>query len=172
MTYVIALPCVDVKDRACIDECPVDCIYEGERSLYIHPDECVDCGACEPECPHGAIYEGGASWRWADATRLTGALLLPDGRTTPAAKPQDALQQDYYYVVPGKCNECVGFHEKPQCQAVCCVDAFVLDPDHRETRAQLLDRARWLQQSPDPFGPAASRPAGAPSTPGCGCGGR
>ena len=38
MTYVIALPCVDVKDRACIDECPVDCIYEGERSLYIHPD--------------------------------------------------------------------------------------------------------------------------------------
>ncbi|KRB36904.1 ferredoxin [Microbacterium sp. Root180] len=49
MTYVIALPCVDVKDRACIDECPVDCIYEGERSLYIHPDECVDCGACEPD---------------------------------------------------------------------------------------------------------------------------
>ena len=51
MTYVIALPCVDVKDRACIDECPVDCIYEGERSLYIHPDECVDCGACEPVTP-------------------------------------------------------------------------------------------------------------------------
>ena len=41
MTYAIALPCADVKDRACIDECPVDCIYEGERSLYIHPDECV-----------------------------------------------------------------------------------------------------------------------------------
>jgi len=56
MTYVIALPCVDVKDRACVDECPVDCIYEGERSLYIHPDECVDCGACEPVCPVEAIY--------------------------------------------------------------------------------------------------------------------
>ena len=56
MTYVIALPCVDVKDRACIDECPVDCIYEGDRSLYIHPDECVDCGACEPVCPVEAIY--------------------------------------------------------------------------------------------------------------------
>ena len=56
MTYVIALPCVDVKDKACIDECPVDCIYEGERSLYIHPDECVDCGACEPVCPVEAIY--------------------------------------------------------------------------------------------------------------------
>ncbi|MGA1628655.1 MAG: 4Fe-4S binding protein, partial [Aquiluna sp.] len=48
MTYVIALPCVDLKDKACIDECPVDCIYEGDRMLYIHPDECVDCGACEP----------------------------------------------------------------------------------------------------------------------------
>lgn len=56
MTYVIALPCVDVMDRACVDECPVDCIYEGERSLYIHPDECVDCGACEPVCPVEAIY--------------------------------------------------------------------------------------------------------------------
>lgn len=56
MTYVIALPCVDVKDRACVDECPVDCIYEGPRSLYIHPDECVDCGACEPVCPVEAIY--------------------------------------------------------------------------------------------------------------------
>ena len=56
MTYVIALPCVDVKDRACIDECPVDCIYEGDRMLYIHPDECVDCGACEPVCPVEAIY--------------------------------------------------------------------------------------------------------------------
>src|SRR5688572_14158130 len=56
VTYVIALPCVDVKDRACIDECPVDCIYEGGRSLYIHPEECVDCGACEPVCPVEAIY--------------------------------------------------------------------------------------------------------------------
>ena len=56
MTYVIGLPCVDVKDRACVEECPVDCIYEGERTLYIHPDECVDCGACEPVCPVEAIY--------------------------------------------------------------------------------------------------------------------
>jgi len=56
MTYVIGSPCVDVKDRACVDECPVDCIYEGDRTLYIHPDECVDCGACEPVCPTEAIY--------------------------------------------------------------------------------------------------------------------
>ena len=56
MTYTIAQPCVDLKDKACIEECPVDCIYEGERMLYIHPDECVDCGACEPVCPVEAIF--------------------------------------------------------------------------------------------------------------------
>jgi NAD-dependent dihydropyrimidine dehydrogenase PreA subunit len=56
VTYVIAQPCVDLKDRACVEECPVDCIYEGKRMLYIHPDECVDCGACEPVCPVEAIF--------------------------------------------------------------------------------------------------------------------
>ena len=67
MTYVIALPCVDVKDRACVDECPVDCIYEGSRMLYIQPDECVDCGACEPVCPVEAIfYEDDTPDEWAD----------------------------------------------------------------------------------------------------------
>jgi NAD-dependent dihydropyrimidine dehydrogenase PreA subunit len=56
MTYVIAEACIGVKDRACVDVCPVDCIYEGEDQLYIHPDECIDCGACEPECPVNAIF--------------------------------------------------------------------------------------------------------------------
>jgi ferredoxin len=56
MTYVIVEACIGVKDRACVDVCPVDCIYEGEDQLYIHPDECIDCGACEPECPVEAIF--------------------------------------------------------------------------------------------------------------------
>src|SRR5258707_8743672 len=56
MPYVIAEPCVNVKDRSCVDVCPVDCIYEGPDMLYIHPDECIDCGACEPECPVTAIF--------------------------------------------------------------------------------------------------------------------
>ncbi len=56
MTYIIAEPCIDVKDRGCVDVCPVDCIYEGPDMLYIHPDECIDCGACEPECPVTAIF--------------------------------------------------------------------------------------------------------------------
>jgi len=56
MTYVIAEACIGVKDRGCVDVCPVDWIYEGEDQLYIHPDECIDCGACEPECPVTAIF--------------------------------------------------------------------------------------------------------------------
>ncbi|MCQ4120866.1 MULTISPECIES: ferredoxin [Rhodococcus] len=55
MTFVIGAPCVDVMDRSCLQECPVDCIYEGERKLYINPAECIDCGACEPACPVEAI---------------------------------------------------------------------------------------------------------------------
>ena len=69
MTYIIAEPCVDVLDKACIEECPVDCIYEGNRMLYIHPDECVDCGACEPVCPVEAIfYEDDVPEQWKDYT--------------------------------------------------------------------------------------------------------
>ena len=58
MTFIICEPCVDVKDKACVEACPVDCIYgnETDRMLYIHPDECIDCGACEPVCPVTAIF--------------------------------------------------------------------------------------------------------------------
>lgn len=56
MTYVITTACVDVMHRSCVRVCPVDCIYEGARSLYINPDECVDCGACKLECEEEAIY--------------------------------------------------------------------------------------------------------------------
>ena len=56
VTYVIAEPCIDVKDKTCIDVCPVDCIHEAEQMLVIDPEECIDCGACEPECPVEAIF--------------------------------------------------------------------------------------------------------------------
>jgi NAD-dependent dihydropyrimidine dehydrogenase PreA subunit len=53
--YVIAAACIDVTDKSCMEECPVDCIYEGDRKLYINPALCIDCGACEPACPVEAI---------------------------------------------------------------------------------------------------------------------
>ena len=55
--FIIAEPCVAVKDAACVEVCPVDCIYEGADKYYIHPDECIECGACEPECPVDAIFD-------------------------------------------------------------------------------------------------------------------
>jgi NAD-dependent dihydropyrimidine dehydrogenase PreA subunit len=95
MTYVIGEPCIDVMDRACVDECPVDCIYEGERALYIHPDECVDCGACEPVCPVEAIYyEDDLPEKWsvfqADNARFF-AEPLP-GRDHPLGSPGGAAR--------------------------------------------------------------------------------
>lgn len=53
---MIGKECVDVVEKSCVEECPVDCIYEGARTMYINPDECVDCGACKPTCRVGAIY--------------------------------------------------------------------------------------------------------------------
>ncbi|MBI2933462.1 MAG: ferredoxin family protein [Planctomycetes bacterium] len=62
MTYVIAEPCIGVKDRACVPACPVDCMHptepedKGEIVLYINPDECIDCGVCVEPCPVNAIF--------------------------------------------------------------------------------------------------------------------
>ena len=56
MPYVIAEPCIGVKDKACVAVCPVDCIHEGDEQLFIDPNECIDCGLCEPECPVDAIF--------------------------------------------------------------------------------------------------------------------
>jgi NAD-dependent dihydropyrimidine dehydrogenase PreA subunit len=93
MTYVIGLACVDLKDKTCIEECPVDCIYEGGRMLYIHPDECVDCGACEPFCPVEAIaYEDDLSETntpFADAARAAFAEFGSPGGAGRAPEVPD-----------------------------------------------------------------------------------
>ena len=87
MTYVIAEPCIDVKDKSCIEECPVDCIYEGNRMLYIQPDECVDCGACEPVCPVEAIYyEDDVPSQWKDFRTVGSEFFVELGSPGGAAK--------------------------------------------------------------------------------------
>jgi len=74
MAYIIAEPCVDVMDQACVSVCPVDCIHfeEGvDRTLYIDNNECIDCGACEPECPVNAIFtEDALPAQWAVYTEI------------------------------------------------------------------------------------------------------
>lgn len=94
MTYVIAEPCVDVKDKSCIEECPVDCIYEGDRMLYINPDQCVDCGACEPVCPMESIYhEDEVPRRWTPFTtanaEFCAGLSSPEVQRTGPDGPRD-----------------------------------------------------------------------------------
>ena len=71
MAYVVAEPCINCKFTDCVAVCPVDCFYEGENTLVINPDECIDCGACEPECPANAIFEeDDVPEKWAEYVEL------------------------------------------------------------------------------------------------------
>jgi len=107
-------------------------------------DECINCGACEPECPNNAIYEGGVEWAITDGTSLKGDYTLHDGATVNATARQKPISDELYYIVPDKCTECVGFHEEPQCAAVCPVDCCVPDPAHVESEEVLLARKESL----------------------------
>ena len=107
-------------------------------------DECINCGACEPECPNTAIYEGADDWRYADGTDLEGAVVLPGGKAVNSEESQEPVSDEIYYIVPDKCTECKGFHEEPQCAAVCPVDCCVPDPDREETDEVLLERKARL----------------------------
>jgi NAD-dependent dihydropyrimidine dehydrogenase PreA subunit len=95
MPFFIAADCLDVLDKSCIEECPVDCIYEGGRKMYINPRECIDCGACEPVCPVSAISsdvripEELKPWRDDNAAFFD--TVLPD-RTEPLASPGGSSQ--------------------------------------------------------------------------------
>ena len=82
-------------------------------------DDCINCGACEPECPNTAIYEAGVEW---EMDGNTGG----EGDASPAGKT-DFYSDEFFYIVPDKCTECVGYHDEPQCVAVCPVDSCVPD---------------------------------------------
>ncbi len=99
-------------------------------------DECINCAACEPECPNNAIYEGGVPWT------LAGITYAP-GEEAPSGA-QDFFSNNCYYIVPDKCTECVGFHDEPQCAAVCPVDVCLPDPDHIESAKELLSKVDYL----------------------------
>ena len=108
-------------------------------------DECINCGACEPECPNNAIYEGGATWKYADGTSLKGDVTgMNSGETVDAESDNEPVDMDVYYIVTDKCTECVGFHDEPQCAAVCPVDCCVDDPDWRESEDNLLKKKDYL----------------------------
>lgn len=105
-------------------------------------EECINCGACEPECPNTAIYEGGREWTWAGGTKLT--EVTENGVAIDAKTTQQPVSNEFYYIVSGKCTECTGFHEEPQCAAVCPVDCCVPDPDHVESKQELTAKKAYL----------------------------
>ncbi len=111
-------------------------------ALFI-TDECINCGACEPECPNTAIYEGGSEWSWGGGTQLA-EVGLEDGSNVSGAELQVPFSEEFYYIVSGKCTECKGFHEEPQCAAVCPVDCCLPDPDYQEEEEELLNKKDWL----------------------------
>lgn len=107
-------------------------------------DECINCGACEPECPNTAIYEGGVEWRMAEGTTITDDYVIETGESIDPEAEQAPVSDEFYYIVPDKCTECVGFHEEPQCAAVCPVDCCVPDPERPEEEAVLAARQEKL----------------------------
>lgn len=109
-------------------------------------DECINCGACEPECPNTAIYEGGIDWAIEDGTSVKGAYILENGSSVDAADRIDPVSDEFYYISPDKCTECKGFHEEPQCAAVCPVDCCVDDPEREEAEDILLARQARLHK--------------------------
>ena len=107
-------------------------------------DQCINCGACEPECPNNAIYANGDNWKISDGTSIHGAYTLMSGATVDADASQSSLSDDVYYIVSDKCTECKGFHDEPQCAAVCPVDCCIADEMVVETEEQLLAKKEKL----------------------------
>jgi NAD-dependent dihydropyrimidine dehydrogenase PreA subunit len=95
MAYVITDQCIDELDGSCVDSCPVDCIYEGERKRYINPEECIDCGACLPECPVDAILapDDSPDPAWVADNAAFFTEVLP-GRDAPLGSPGGAGLSD------------------------------------------------------------------------------
>jgi len=84
-------------------------------------------------------------WTWGGGTTLE-SVELEDGTVISADEEQEPLSDEFYYIVSNKCTECMGFHEEPQCAAVCPVDCCVPDPDHEETDEELLAKQAWMHE--------------------------
>lgn len=117
-----------------------------KEMAIIITDECINCGACEPECPNNAIYEGAEDWKYSEGTELKGNVVLPNGKQVNADEPQEAVDDEVYFISPDKCTECMGFHEEPQCAAVCPVDCCVPDEDVVETEEELLTKKAFMHK--------------------------
>jgi NAD-dependent dihydropyrimidine dehydrogenase PreA subunit len=100
MPFVITDPCIGTKDTACVDVCPVDCIhprkdeaeFEASSMLYIHPDECIDCGACVPACPVAAIYDSPDSTPTSQKTLIEANSVFRIGDASAVEKAEGIVK--------------------------------------------------------------------------------
>jgi len=107
-------------------------------------EDCINCGACELECPNTAIYEAACDWKYSDGTSLIGDVILPDGKNVNADTEQEPVSDEFYFIVTDKCTECKGFHDEPQCAAVCPVDCCIPDEDNVESEEVLLSKQKFM----------------------------
>ena len=107
-------------------------------------DDCINCGACEPECPNTAIYEASFEWKYSEGTSLSGDVKLPTGKLVNSEQDQEAVSDEYYFIVTDKCTESKGFHDEPQCAAVCPVDCCIPDEENIETDDFLLKKQSFM----------------------------
>ncbi|ADM89963.1 3Fe-4S ferredoxin:4Fe-4S ferredoxin, iron-sulfur binding domain protein [Candidatus Karelsulcia muelleri CARI] len=107
-------------------------------------EECINCGACEPECPNNAIYEGSKEWTISDGTKIKGFIINKLGIKIDVNCLQKPKKYDYYFIVPEKCTECLGFYDEPQCASVCPVDCCILDESNIESKEELLKKKKKL----------------------------
>ena len=110
MTYVVTEACIRCKYMDCVEVCPVDCFYEGENMLVIHPDECIDCGVCEPECPAEAIIPDSepVAEQWLELNREYAVNWPNITRKKPAPDDADAWKgvegkHDKFFSPKGGC---------------------------------------------------------------------
>ncbi len=107
-------------------------------------DDCINCGACEPECPNNAIYEPDSLWKMSEGTNLNGIVKTSLLGNLDANKENNPISEDYFFIVTDKCTECIGFHEEPQCAAVCPVDCCLSDEENVESNEDLMVKKKFL----------------------------
>lgn len=88
-------------------------------------EECIACNACEAECPNTAIYNAGEPYSY-------------------EGEEKDALSDEFTYIVPEKCTECVGFYDEPQCIEACPTEAIIMDPNNEESKEELMAKKEHL----------------------------
>ncbi len=90
-------------------------------------EDCIACNACEAECPNTAIYSAGENWNY-------------------GGEDKDPISDEYTYIAPQKCTECVGFYDEPACIEACPTEAIIMDPDNEETKEDLMTKKEKLDE--------------------------